>query len=251
MFSLLSKFSLAIAAFALVFSMGSCKKDEEDTATDKNLSMDINYKVGSETFAYDQVYTIDGVAVKFTLAQFYVSGINIMNDDGEMHSFDNLFLLAKPSQTNYALGTVPASFGDHLHMVKFNLGVDSVTNGQTEADFTSRDANDPLAAQNPAMHWSWNSGYIFMKFEGEIDTDGDGSTDSTAHWHVGKNSFLRAVELTAHEEMEENHTINVAVDLSTIFSNTNLATDYQTMTMDNMPLATKVADNMATAFGVE
>jgi len=249
MFNLLSKFSLAIAAFALVFSMGSCKKDEEDS--DKTLSMDINYKVGSETFAYDQVYTIDGVAVKFTLAQFYVSGINIMNDAGEMHSFDDLFLLAKPSQTNYALGTVPASFGDHLHMVNFNLGVDSVTNGQTEADFTSRDANDPLAAQSPRMHWSWNSGYIFMKFEGEIDTDGDGSTDSTAHWHVGGNNFLRAVELTAHEEMEENHTINVAVDLSTIFTNTNLATDYQTMTMDNMPLATKVADNMATAFGVE
>ena len=250
MFNLLSKFSLAIAAFALVFSMGSCKKDEE-TASDKNLSLDINYKVGSDAFAYEQVYTIDSVAVKFTLAQFYISGVNIMDDDNNMHSFEDLYILAKPGQTSYTLGTVPASFGDHLHMINFNLGVDSVTNSQTEADFTSRDANDPLAAQNPAMHWSWNSGYIFMKFEGEVDTDGDGTPDSTAQWHVGGNNFLRAVSLMAHEEMEENHSIQLAVDLSTIFSATDLATDFSTMTMNNMPLATKVADNMATAFVVE
>lgn len=212
MFNLLSKFSLAIAAFALVFSMGSCKKDEEDTATDTDLSMHLHYKVGTEDFAYDQVYTIDGVAVKFTLAQFYVSGINIMNDDGEMHSFDDLFLLAKPSQMDYALGTVPASFGDHLHMLNFNVGVDSVTNSQTEADFTSRDANDPLAAQNPGMHWSWNSGYIFVKIEGEVDTDGDGTPDTAANWHIGKNSLLREVSLMAHQDMEdETATVEVGV----------------------------------------
>ncbi|WCL81407.1 hypothetical protein PPO43_15635 [Saprospira sp. CCB-QB6] len=251
MFNLLSKFSLAIAAFALVFSMGSCKKDEE-TATDTDLSMHLHYKVGTEDFAYDQVYTIDGVAVKFTLAQFYISGVNIMDDDNNMHSFEDLYILAKPSQMDYALGTIPASFGDHLHMLKFNIGVDSLTNSQTEADFTSRDANDPLAAQNPGMHWSWSSGYIFVKIEGEVDTDGDGTPDTAANWHIGTNNMLREVSLMAHQDMEgEEATIEVEFDLATVLTNTDLANDYSTHTMNNMPLATKVANNMATAFGVE
>jgi len=250
MFNLLSKFSLAIAAFALVFSMGSCKKDEDDKDTD--LSMHLHYKVGSENFAYDQVYTIDGVAVKFSLAQFYISGVNIMDDDNNMHSFENLYILAKPSQMDYALGTVPASFGNHLHMLKFNVGVDSLTNSQTEADFTSRDASDPLAAQNPGMHWSWNSGYIFVKLEGEVDTDGDGTPDTAANWHIGTNNMLRGVSLMAHQDMEdEEATIEVEFDLATVLTNTDLANDFATMTMNNMPLATKVANNMVNAFGVE
>ncbi len=40
-------------------------------------------------------------------------------------------------------------------MAMFFVGVDPESNNQSEDDFTSRPADDPLSEQVPSMHWNW------------------------------------------------------------------------------------------------
>ncbi len=236
--------ALLLAAFA---SLTSCQKDKEDFY---NLELEIDYKVGSADFSYDQVYTINGIAVKFSLFQVYLSGLKVEDHDGNHKHFEEKYLLVKPTQKDYMLGSINKAFGDHVHDLKFNVGIDAATNSQTTETFTSRNANDPLAAQNPAMHWSWNSGYIFIKIEGEVDTDGDGSPDTAAQWHVGLNEMLRPVSIEAHSDMKkgDNH-IHLKLDVAKVFTGIDMTTEISTHSMGaNKPIAVKVADNIATAF---
>jgi hypothetical protein len=42
------------------------------------------------------------------------------------------------------------------------------------------------------MYWSWNSGYVFLKFEGRV---ADGTAWDRFFYHVGENKRLAAMEL--------------------------------------------------------
>jgi hypothetical protein len=241
---IMSKIALSVFALTVLFSATSCKKDKT-----YNLNLGITYKVGTEAFAYNQVYTIGGVAVKFTLAQMYLSGIHIEDDDANEGHYDDKYLLIKPSIATYALGELTNKEISHLHEVKFNVGIDSTTNHQTTDMFNARPATDVLSVQNPAMHWSWNSGYIFVKIEGMVDTDADGTPETAAEFHIGMDSYLQAVALTTHKDLEDgDNTISLNFNVAKLFDGVNLATEYVTHTMDNMTLAGKVKANLAAAF---
>ena len=211
---------------SLFATLSSCKKDKT-----KSLELEINYKVNNDVFAYDQVYTIGGKAVKFSLAQFYISGISVENDALEVFDYED-YLLIKPTQTKYTLGVIGNQNIDHLHHVKFNVGIDSATNSQTTNAFNSRTSPDPLAIQNPAMHWSWNTGYIFVKIDCTVDTDGDGTPETTGALHLGMNSMFQAIDLTAHSDLEKGtNTVKMNFNIAKLFDGIDLSTEFSTHTM--------------------
>lgn len=242
--NLVSKIAFLFAVLSII-TLSSCNKDKS-----KTLDLEINYKVGSESFSYDNTYTIGGTAIKFDLVQFYASSIALMDDEGAMAMFSDKYLLVKPGTTTYSLGEIPESYeSNHAHMLNFNLGIDETTNSQTESTFLSRAEDDPLAAQNPAMHWSWNSGYIFLKIDAMVDTTGDGVVDATAAFHIGMNSFLTSTSTMMHTDLETGeNTLSLNFDVAALFDDVDLSTEYSTHTMDNMPLANKVKANIDDAF---
>ncbi|RMG58901.1 MAG: hypothetical protein D6722_22990, partial [Bacteroidetes bacterium] len=126
------------------------------------LTMHFHPMMGSSDFALNQVYTINGVAVEFSTIQFYVSGLEL----GDASDFDapDVYLLVKAGQMMYELGEITAGAKPSL---RFNVGIDSVTN---HLDPSTYDASNPLAFQSPSMHWSWDSGYIFFRIDGKVDT---------------------------------------------------------------------------------
>ncbi len=244
--NIIYKITLSVFALSILFTTSSCNKDNT-----RSLNLDITYKVNTLTFAYDEVYTINGVAIKFTLAQMYISGLHIEDDDMNEEHFESKYLLVKPGTHTYEIGAITNKKINHLHHLKFNVGIDSVTNGQTVDAFNAREATDPLSVQNPAMHWSWSSGYIFLKINAMVDTDADGTPDAVAEFHVGMNSFLQAVEFITHRDLEKGvNTVSLNFNIAKLFDGVNLATEYSTHTMDDMPLANKIKANLAAAFTV-
>jgi hypothetical protein len=240
---------LYIATFALLAStllLSSCNKNKDKFYT---LELEVNYKVAAADFAYDQVYTINGTAVKFQLLQLYMSSIAIEDDGGASNSFADKYLLIKPGTAAYDLGTFSKDFGGHLHRFNFNVGIDSAANSQTTETFTNRAASDPLSAQNPAMYWNQNSGYIFLKIDAMVDTTGDGIVDAAMEYHLGMNSMLRPVNIMAHTDLDkgDNH-IHLNFDVAALLADVNFVNDGSTHTTDNMPLAMKIANNLAIAF---
>ena len=82
-------YKIALSAFALstLFFQSSCNKDNT-----RSLNLDITYKVNALSFAYDEVYTINGVAIKFSLAQMYISGFHIEDDEMNEEHFESKYL---------------------------------------------------------------------------------------------------------------------------------------------------------------
>lgn len=117
-------------------------------------------------------------------AQFYVSGIELVHDGGQVLPLTNTYLLVNANQTDYPVGQLPVEV---LEGIRFKVGIDETTN---HADPTLYPTGNPLALQVPSMHWGWAAGYRFVALEG-------GAADGTTHfeYHAVGDEFLTAVEI--------------------------------------------------------
>lgn len=236
-----------LAVFTLVFT--ACDNDDETPGIQEGtVNMMFEYTVDGVAFDTTQVYEVNGTAVKFSIANFYVGGIELIPEEGDAIAVDDKYLLVTSETGIQEVATVPAG---HYHMVNFFVGVDPATNSQSEDDFTSRDADDPLAVQFPAMHWNWNSGYRFLRIDGQVDTDGDGEVDESMAFHLGTDPMLQNVSVTAHKDVEDgSNMLHLQFDLAKLFDGIDLSADYTTHTGNNLELAAAVRDNIPAAFSM-
>lgn len=209
---------LAVLALSSTLFFTACDNGEDIS----KVTLHFHPSVGTEDFAFNQTYTInDTLEVQFTLAQFYTHGFNLLNEGGEViESFPDKYFLVKAGQMMYDLGDVPTGKAQTL---QFNIGVDSITNGQTTEAFTSRPEGDPLAQQSPSMHWNWNSGYIFAKFEGLYDSNGDNVPDAPFTYHIGRNSMLRQSTVMPMQDLTNaEEEIMIHMDFASLFNGIDL-----------------------------
>jgi hypothetical protein len=242
----------------------SCKKKSDDpqpvveppvaVATPQNLTLKFTPVKGDTTLNFFSNFrTSSGVKFNLSMFRYYVSNIKLVKNDGSEYSVANKYLLVTPNTEDYSLGNVPA--GDYKG-IKFSIGVDSATNHK---DPTLYSNTNPLAIQSPAIHWSWNSGYIFMMIEGTCDTTAsqndvlkNGNFSHDLFFHIGMDKFYKQVSLTKSFSISNSaQTISINADIDKMLSGIDLKTENKTHTMNNMPLATKAANNFGTMFIVK
>jgi hypothetical protein len=237
---------LVLLALGGSLAFTSCTKDDDDQAGQAVLGLEFEYLVNGEAFDTARVYQINGTAVKFSIAQFYVGGIAVADLSGRETVMEGKYLLVKPGSGLQEAGTMPPG---HAHELRFFIGVGPEENNQSESDFTSRKANDPLAIQFPAMHWSWLTGYRFIRVDGRVDTNGDGVLDESLAFHIGTDPFLTQLEFTTHQDLKEGmNPIHFKFDLAKLFDNIDLSKDYVTHTGNNPELAERFRANLVKAF---
>lgn len=226
----------------------SCKKEKDDPvapkATTGDLALSTQFVVNGSPYHADSVYVDDfSHNYKISFTNVYLSQLKFEGDDGAETSFTTSHVLLKPETGTYSLGKIKAG---HYHELKFNIGIDSVTN---HSDPNSYPATSPLYPQSPSMHWTWNSGYIFYKIEGSVDTDSDGSFETSFRFHIGTDGLLRKGSYVIHSDMKAGvtNTVSMKVDLGKFLKGINLSVDNSTHTMNDLPLATRVANNSTTA----
>ncbi len=239
---------LILTLFAL--SWTACEKDDNGDDLSE-VQLEINYLVDGQPLVVDQAYDLNGTKVSFNVANFYISGISLVNDANEETAFEDLYLLARPDQRTFDLGQVAEGMYSNL---KFSVGVQPEENAMSEEDFTSRPADDPLAMQSPSMHWSWNAGYRFLRVDGLVDTNGNGELEVIAEeameYHLGTNNFLTNLDININQEFEDDGTtvISINFDLATLLSGLDLTTEPQTHTGDKPEIAQKVKAQIPAAF---
>lgn len=181
----------------LLFAAGCKKKEDEKTET--AMTMKIDFRYGSQTLVYGQEYTYDtDKKIKIELIKFYVSRPALKNAAGDWVPFDTEYFLVDLEHPVLDAGKFPQ---DTYTGLKFGVGVDNSRNTQTDPKAipaTDYPTDHPLNAAAD-MWWSWATGYIFLKFEGRIDANNNGSyidsEDKTVSYHPGVSDLYRAITL--------------------------------------------------------
>ncbi|MCI4668076.1 MAG: hypothetical protein MRZ79_07935 [Bacteroidia bacterium] len=209
-----------------------------------NLTVNFSYSVDGQELTKGTTYTINGTAISFSDVQFYVFNPRVAKDGvmeatGETHfiSFDNRSIEFEDLTAG------------HKHMLMFGLGVDSTTNATIQPSDSDLADGAALGPQNPSMHWGWDNGYIFLKMDGMVDTDGDNVPNAGMEFHIGKNINFNTIALEIHTDaLEDEVEVTVDVDFAKAFTGIDLSKDYITHTGDFPALANTVINNMKTAF---
>ncbi|MBL0102575.1 MAG: hypothetical protein IPP51_01650 [Bacteroidetes bacterium] len=241
-----------ILILVTITTVSSCKKDTETPAsTEETLSFHLHRNVGTADGIYDSLYqTASGRKFNITDYRFYISNIVLIKGDGSLYPLTGKVILAGPSAMEYELQKVPV--GNYKGFT-FMMGLDSITN---HSDPTTFGAGSPLAVQTPSIHWDWNSGYIFFKVEGKVDTTAaaNGSADFDYLYHIGMDDLKRTIDFSTNAFSVVSgspHELHIEFDLLEALSNVDMRTENMTHTMDNFPLATKIADNWQAAWSAE
>ena len=147
------------------------------------ISLQINHKLASDDFAFDQESEND-LADSFdvTRLEYYVSQISITHDGGLVTDIEDTWILVDAGSTTLEL------LGDYdittVESISFGIGVESDVN---HLDPSSYIGTHPLSHQSPSMHWGWIAGYRFVAFEGNCGS----SLNEMLQIHaLGDNNYL-------------------------------------------------------------
>lgn len=216
-----------ILPFICLLFFGSCKQDK--VAPIDTASMKISFKAtyGNEPMVIDSktTYQYDGKPVRFSKINFYISNLVVLSDAGERELAEVYFLdLTKTHNSieKAAIGTVvefkKIPVGNYSGPF-FGMGVPADLNRSTPADYSN---SHPLGANNKGEYnEDWNS-YIFAKFEGQYDLDGNGfdENDITFIYHTGRDISYLPIEFDNFKTLKAGETTNVnfELDIKELFS---------------------------------
>lgn len=217
------------------------------------------------------VYTINGRAMTLESARLYISEVTLIKEDGSTvaieaespltvpardadendvtHTVTDKIMLFKHDQgeDTHHLGEIEA--GDYRG-IRFKVGIDGLNNG---VDASQVAAGHPLAKQTDRNnHWSWKAGYIYLRMDGLVDGDGDGTPESDWAVHLGTTNFLTTVELDFdfHLHADEMSDLHIMVDYAQFIADVDYGNsdNHLCHTMNNIPVAQKVGASISDAF---
>lgn len=168
--------------FCLLLILGACKKSTPSVTMGTfwfHLHTNIDTSEVDDTTALYR----DSLGRHFglSLAQFYISRINVHNVNGTTYSISNAVILKNIDSEQYIVGQAPAGTYDD---VSFTIGLPPSDNGLAPAAFTSNGY-----VPNSTM-WFGNTtdGYIYLKLQGFADTSAAQNGAGIVHfsYDIGK-----------------------------------------------------------------
>jgi hypothetical protein len=186
-----------VFALALTLSFTACKKDEENKPAPTtpvtptgSLEIEFEHKVGSLPLKLDSAeYTnTEGETFSVSMFNYYISNIKLKKTDGTEYVVpqnDSYFLIVeqKPSTKKIKLNNIPEG---NYNGITFMIGVDSLRSVSASSERIGvLDIIDTRKTFDQKMYWAWNSGYIFVKLEGESPQAPEVSGKRMFKYHIG------------------------------------------------------------------
>jgi hypothetical protein len=178
---------LPLAAF---LALAACSKDQQKQLDENKVNVSLNTVVDGKPLVMSSGKYINANLDTFTVSmyKYYISNIELTGTNGakyvEEYSY-HLIDAANDATLRFTMGKVPV--GNYTHM-KVVLGVDSLHNvsGAQTGDL------DPALG----MFWSWNTGYIMAKIEGNSSQTNNSTNFISMHLGGFKGEFsaIRTVE---------------------------------------------------------
>lgn len=195
----------------LVFAISSIAATAQ-----KDVYMRIMHQWDGQPFAFNTIATTsEGDDVKLSRVQYYISGIKIYHDGGQMTDLATTYILADASdETQVNLGPVNLSVMDSI---SFAIGVDQSSNHSDPAGYNSF---HPLAPKSPSMHWGWTAGYRFAALEGST---GSSMTDPMEVHALGDANYFTQTVVTSGTDMGSYMVVQLDADYIRAFDDISMS----------------------------
>lgn len=239
------------ALACLSFLAVSCEDKVDDSATPNGIAeLHVHQVVKNKLVESGGTYTLSsGRKMQIDISAFYLSNITLKSMEGKEYSFPAALFIDNTEKEN-VLGNLPP--GTYTSMT-LHFGLDSATN---HSDITQYPDGHPLALQEENMHWSWSTGYIFMKIEGSVDTTASmqGPISSEFAYHLTTDEFYKDIKfdgLSLIVKPGQTKEIVLQMDYDQLFKDINPAKERQTHTTNNKDLALRMWNNLENAVKIE
>ena len=205
---ILSKFLLFVL-LPIIF-LGSTRRQAAEPG--KNLVplfIQFDNRVGDQDLVLDtkEYRNASGESFNISQLQYFISNIILRRTDGKeyaIHQDDSYFLVQENNPATQLIKLLVPS-ADY-NQLRFVVGVDSLRNTMNISRRTG--VLDPASSMDNGMYWSWNSGYIFFKMEGESPAaPADPTGNRKFRFHIGGFGGYSAPTI--------NNIKSVALDLAT------------------------------------
>jgi hypothetical protein len=231
-----------------------CADNPELAAT--RLTLKFDALLDSVPFQLGRIFTDNfGNRVRADIFMNYISMVTLVAEDGSEVLLKD-FMLVDYSEENEVTVDVPS-----CKYTSLKLGVGIPAEYNVDQDPAVYPSSSPLSvAGAQGMHWSWNTGYIFAKFEGKADTSGVVGAIPLLRIaiHAGNDESYRAYESDPFilELNGDSETISVHLLVNKLFSpdqgnEVNLTENAVTHSQNNAQLATNYMNNFVSALVVE
>lgn len=235
---------LLFASFLVV--LGACKKDEP-AAEETKFTLLVKNEINGSPIVMNELGSQNGAGEAYSVAllKYYLAHATLIKDDGTEVAFQTYKLIDEELQANNKLvKTIPS--GKYTKL-KFSVGVADSDNhtGAQAGDL------DPVYG----MFWTWSTGYIFFKHEGQFVAS-DGSTQGLVY-HYGGDHALVEIEIPINLEIKgETMSKSLVFDLhkaytaaTTItFTNNN---NHQSLSASDADWLSDMSGNLSQSFHVE
>ena len=223
----------------------SCGDDDDNSTASLDISTQIS--VNGEAFTPGSQYTINGDLVQFENVKFYMGGLTANTTTETVDRGDDLYILVEENNAT-TTNAIELSDVSTLNTFSFFVGVSPEINTQDEAAFLARPEEDPLSIKDVSMHWNWNTGYKFVRIDGQVDADGDGTVETPIVYHLGTEAMRIGITYSPERDLVEgSNTLLFDLDLGLLFTGIDISENTTTHTGNNLPLAQQVRDNIPSA----
>ena len=218
---------------------------EYDSVNSYDLAIKTYHIFNASTFHLDSIYYDDfGNKIKFSRAVFYLGNPTFKSLNGAANQTTNDYILITPSDSIFTFCSLTSL---DLNSVDLRVGVDSITN---HTDPGKKPSSNALSYQTPSMHWqmgidSSDWSYLFIVIEGQVDIDGNNNFDAGENFvfHIGGDGFSKLKNDISINISNDSSFFSLDINWDSIINDIDLSTDNFTHTMDNIPLATDIANN--------
>lgn len=221
----------------------------KDDGSCEHHTLNINLKIthnGTALSEYD-VFEKDGKSFRLETMRYYLSQLHLNNTDGTSEKIEvHLYDMDKENTHQIQIHNLKQ---DLYNSIQFNLGLDEELNSSDPNNFES---NHPLSASNNT-YWNMEPpSYMFVMFEGKIDTLGGENFNYSKTYHLAHKSLLREVLIEHEFNFTENNTIEIDLnlELSEMFNNIDL-TEEVPHSVNSSPTANTIMTNISNAFIIQ
>ncbi|OED35790.1 hypothetical protein AB832_06075 [Flavobacteriaceae bacterium (ex Bugula neritina AB1)] len=231
----------------------SCKEDDNTIVGNVNLefvntisNIPIVLNTESYTNQSNETYTISEL-------KYIISNITLIKANGDEFKYpvsESFFLVNEEVSGSKSISLTNIPSGEYTK-IKFGIGVD-------QSRYPLEGANFVPTAQESNMIWDWNTGFIFVRFEGMFTAPGS-TTEEDFKLHIGSHGSVldnyKEVTMDISNTLsigeDSISTVSVQTDIAKIFDSTNRHSLVvkESVQIDNLN-APLLAENASTMFSI-